>query len=149
MTASLSMYQSAEKYIFDGTIQLYTDTFKLVLCGSGYTPDFNNHTILADLTSEVAAQGGYTTGGWAVGVFTITRSGATTTVDLADLVKTATGASILAWRHAVVYANVTRNTVVNPLLFEVLGDTTPADIPATAINTNLVFEWNVNGIWQS
>jgi hypothetical protein len=149
MPAVLSLYQSAEENIFKGTVRLYEDTFKLMLVGAGYTPNANTHTVRADITSEVAAAGGYTTNGWELAPFVITRSGATTTVDLPDLIKTATAGIIPAFRWAVVYAEVTRNTVVNPLLFYVLGNDAPADIPATADGTNLVFQWNASGVWTS
>ena len=44
-------------------MNLDTDTFKVALLASGYTPDIDAHTTYADLTNELAASGNYTTGG--------------------------------------------------------------------------------------
>jgi hypothetical protein len=54
-----------------------------------------------------------------------------------------------AWRYGVLYANVTRNTKVKPLIALLLGNDAPADIPSTPAGTNLVVQWNASGVYQS
>lgn len=150
MAAQLSLYSSLKEFIFNDTIELATDDVYLMLLSSSYSPNMNTHTVLADVSaSEVAVQGGYAAGGWNLGKMSISRSGATVTADLADLVQTATGAGIPAWRYAALYANVTRNTKVKPLIGLLLGNDAPADIPSTPSGTNLVVQWNALGAWQS
>lgn len=47
----------------DGSIDLDTDTIKVALVTSSYTPDQDAHEDYADITNEVANGNGYTTGG--------------------------------------------------------------------------------------
>jgi hypothetical protein len=47
----------------NGTIDLDTDTIKVALVLSTYTPDQDNHEFFDDVTNEHAATGNYTAGG--------------------------------------------------------------------------------------
>lgn len=44
-------------------IDWVTDTIKVALAGTGYTPDQDAHDFFTDVTDELAAAGGYTAGG--------------------------------------------------------------------------------------
>jgi hypothetical protein len=104
---------------------------------------------LSDVSAnEIAAGFGYTAGGVAC-TATIARVGATTTFSLTDGLWTASGGSIPVWRYAVIYASVTRNGVTNPLVSYILGDTTPADIPATVNGATLRVRINTSGLFTS
>ena len=150
MPAQLSLYSSFKENVFRDDVELSLDDIRVVLLSSAYTANMNTHTVLADISAnEVAAQGGYTAGGINLGKMSISRSGSTVTVDLADLVLTATGAGIPAWRYAALVADVTRNAKVKPLIGLVLGNDAPADIPSTSAGTNLVIQWNAAGVYQS
>jgi hypothetical protein len=150
MPAQLSLYSSFKENVFADTVELGTDDVYLMLLSSSYSPNMNTHTVLADVSaSEIAVAGGYAAGGWNLAKMSVSRSGATVTVDLADLVHTATGAGVPAWRYGVLYANVTRNTKVKPLIALLLGNDAPADIPSTPAGTNLVVQWNASGVYQS
>lgn len=59
---------------------------------------------------------------------------------------TASGGSIPAWRRGVVYYLGTLNGKVNPLVGHFLGDSTPADIPATTAGNQLIVTPNASGI---
>lgn len=59
-------FNSAKKYIANGTIDLDTDTLYILLTTSSYTPDQDNHEFRSDVTNELAASGGYATGGFAL-----------------------------------------------------------------------------------
>lgn len=145
MAASLTFYQSFREYVADGTIDLDTDTFKVTLHSSSYTPNAGTHTVYADLTNELSTASGYTNGGDALGSVTWNRSGGTVTFDAADTVWTASGGSITA-RYAVIRKDGTANAIVSPLICYILLDTTPADVTATTGNT-LTLQWNGSGIF--
>ena len=63
MAASITFYQSFREYMSDGTIDLDTDSFKVTLHTSTYTPNAGTHTVYADLTNELSTASGYTNGG--------------------------------------------------------------------------------------
>ncbi len=147
MTASITMFQSANKYLGDGTIDLDTNTFKVTLHTSSYVPNAATQTVYADLTNELSTANGYTSGGATLGSVTWTQSTVTMTFDAADTSWTASGAGITA-RYAVIRSTVTANGHVEPLLAYVLLDITPADVTATAGN-DFVLQWNASGIMQS
>ena len=56
------IYNSFKRDILNGSIDMDTDTIKLMLVTSAYTPNIDTHTKRADVTSEVTG-GGYTAGG--------------------------------------------------------------------------------------
>lgn len=64
-----------------GNIDFDSDTFKCLLVTSGYTPDKDAHTKRSDITNEVAATGGYTTGGVAATV-SVTKDTANDRIDV-------------------------------------------------------------------
>jgi len=140
MAASLTFYNSFREYVADGTIDLDTHTFKVMLVASGYTPSAA-HTVKADVTNELSTANGYTAGGATLGSVTWGHSGGTATFDAADTVWTASGGSIVA-RYAVIYADTAAN---DELVCYILLDTTPADVTTTAGNT-LTLQWNASGI---
>lgn len=146
MAASITFYNSFREYVADGTIDLDTDTFKVTLHTSTYTPSATIHTVYADLTNELSTAAGYTNGGATLGSVTWNRSGGTVTFDAADTVWTASGGTITA-RYAVIRKDGTANAIVSPLIAYILLDTTPADVSATTGNT-LTLQWNASGIFD-
>ncbi len=56
------IYNSFKKKIMDGSIDLDTDTIKVALVTSSYTPDQDAHDFFDDVTNEVSGTG-YTAGG--------------------------------------------------------------------------------------
>lgn len=146
MTASITFYNSFNKYKSDGTIDVDTDTFKVILVSSSYT-FAATHTVYADITNELSTANGYTSGGATLASVTWTQSTVTCTFDAADTVWTASGGSIVA-RRAIIYKSGTANAIVNPLVCSILLDTTPADVTTTTGNT-LTLQWNASGIYTS
>jgi len=146
MAASITLYNSMKEYIADGTIDLDTDTFKVALTTSTYTPNASTHTVFADVTNELSTANGYTSGGATLGSVTWNRSGGTVTFDAADTTWTASSGSIVA-RYAVIYKSGTANAIVNPVIAYILLDTTPADVTVTSGNT-LTLQWNASGIFS-
>jgi len=62
------IYNKGLEFWAKGSIDFDTDSFKCLLTTSSYTPDKDAHDFRDDVTNEVAAAGGYTTGGVAVTV---------------------------------------------------------------------------------
>ena len=56
------IYNSFKAKIMDGSIDLNTDTIKVALVTSSYTPDQDAHDFFDDVTNEVSGTG-YTAGG--------------------------------------------------------------------------------------
>ena len=56
------VYNSAKADLMDGTLDLDTDTIKVVLVTSTYTPDIDTHTQYSHITNQVTGDG-YTAGG--------------------------------------------------------------------------------------
>ena len=60
---AVTFYNSFKKKIMDGSIDLDTDTIKMALTSSSYTPSIDNHDFFDDITNEVSASGTYSAGG--------------------------------------------------------------------------------------
>jgi len=140
------IYDSFKEYGYDGTVDLDTDTIKCALFLSTSNAATLTHDEFGDLTNEHAAGFGYTAGGDNLVSPTWVRSGAVTTFDADDPVWSASGGSIIC-RFAVIYVNVTRNGVTDPLMGYSLLDNTPANVTATDGN-NLSLTLDANGIFD-
>lgn len=141
MAASFTFYNSFREYLGDGTIDLDTHTFKVMLVASGYTFSAA-HTAKSDITNELSTANGYTAGGATLASVNWGHSGGTATFDAADTSWTASGGSIVA-RGAVIYDDTAAS---DQLVAYVLLDTTPADVTATDGNP-LTLVWNAFGIF--
>ena len=101
MAVSGKMYGNAPLKAFSGEINWVSNTIKVSLHTSSYTPDQDNHDYFDDITNEISGTG-YTAGGVTLGSKTITYTPATniTKLDASDAVwSTAT----LTCRYAVIY----------------------------------------------
>lgn len=95
------VYNSALDDLIRGAIDFDTDSFKMLLVTSSYTPNKDTHTKRSDVTNEVAAGGGYSTGGEAT-TATVTKDNANDRVDISFSSVTWNSATITA-RGAVIY----------------------------------------------
>lgn len=95
------VFNSAKRDTWNGAIDLDTDTIKVMLVTSSYTPDIDAHTKRSDITNEVSGTG-YTSGGAALANKTVTANNTSDrgVFDADDLVWTT--ATITA-RGAVIY----------------------------------------------
>jgi hypothetical protein len=101
----------AKKKLVDGTFDLDTHAWKVALCTSTFTPTAafagtSTNAQYSDLTGEVAAGGGYTTGGATLASVTLVESSGTITFDAADV--SWSGATFSA-KWAVIYNNTDTN----------------------------------------
>lgn len=106
------IYNSFKEYLGDGTFDMNSDTFKIMLLTSSYTPAAT-HTVLADVSGNEITGTGYTAGGATLASVTWTSASGTTTFDAADV--TWSNATFTC-RYAVIYKSGTANARVNPLV---------------------------------
>jgi hypothetical protein len=134
MASSATWYDHSWKLISTGGIDLDTDTLKVALVTSSYTPNIAHEVWnpgtdnAADPShNEVATGSGYTTGGITLASPVVTNS----KIDFTDPVWTSLTKT---FRYAVCYVDKTVGSLTAPLLFYVLLDTTPADIVSSGSN---------------
>jgi|SRR5687768_10705984 len=123
-------------------------TIMMLLTTSTYVPDTDNagHSVLADITNELANGNGYTTGGVALASPTIadfSTTGYKFSTGAASW--TASGSGIPAWRYGVIYVSGSLWGLTSPLLGYFTGDSAPADIPLTAAGNSLQVNCPANG----
>jgi len=139
--ASISFYNNATKDILDGTIDLDTDTIKVSLHASTYTPAAT-HDFFSDLTNEVTGSN-YTAGGATLGstaITTVTTNDAM--FDAADATWSAHATGFSTARYAVIYKST--GTASTAPLVGYIDFTTDQD----NVNNDLTIKWNASGILQ-
>ena len=101
------LYNSAKKYIGNGTITLGAGVFKMVLARTSSNASTFTISTYAQITAEISATGGYTTGGkdlvpataqWTVGA---SAKQLKYTMSAVGLAFTASGASLTNIRYAI------------------------------------------------
>jgi deoxyribose-phosphate aldolase len=134
-----AIFNSFKRDIANGSIDLDTDSIKLMLVTSTYVPNIDTHTKRSDVTNEVVGTG-YTAGGVALANKTVTANNTTDkgAFDADDVViSTAT----LTARGAVLYKSRGGASTADELIAYLdFG----ADITSTAGNFSIAFD--VNGI---
>lgn len=75
MPAPFYLFGNAKKKLQDGSIDLDTDTLKVALTTSSYSPNLDTHDFFDDVTNEVSGTG-YTSGGATLGSKTLTLTAA-------------------------------------------------------------------------
>lgn len=108
------IYNSFHEDLAKGAVDMDTDTFKMLLVTSSYTPDKDAHERADDITNEVASGNGYTTGGKTV-TCTVARDDANDKTTLTFAAESWTSSTITA-RGAVVYKS-TGTAANDPLVF--------------------------------
>ncbi len=106
------VYNAFKKNIMNGGIDIDTDTIKIALVTSSYTPNIDTHEDFADVTNEVEGTG-YTAGGATLAGVTVT---ADTTDDegVADANDVTWSSSTITARGAIIYKST--GTAANDLL---------------------------------
>jgi hypothetical protein len=125
------------------------NTFKLTLHTSSWTPANSTDEVFADVTNELATANGYTAGGITLTSVALTQTAGVVKFTSAAAVWTASGGSIPVWRRGVVRAVGTLNGKVDPIVGHFLGDSTPADVPATTTGNTLTVTPNASGIMSA
>jgi len=71
-----AIYNSFKRDIMNGSIDLDTDTIKIMLVTSAYTPDVDTHSKRSSITNEVTGTG-YVAGGFALANKSVIQSNST------------------------------------------------------------------------
>lgn len=127
-------------------------TYKLGLVTNSWTPSTTTTELWGDAglsSNQIAGGTGYTTDGVTLDSFSIALDSGSVKVTCAAEVLTASGGGIDAWRYGVVYYSGTLNSKVNPVVGWFLGDSTPADVPATTAPNTLTITPNASGLFTA
>ncbi len=100
MAATMYLYDSFMKKVMDGSIDLDTDTFKIMIASNSYTPSQANHDFRDDVTNEVSGTN-YTAGGATLSSVTLTLSANLLKFDAADV--TWSAVTFTNGRYGVIY----------------------------------------------
>lgn len=101
MAVTAKMYGNALLKALNKEVNYITDTIKVMLCTSAYTPDQDTHIYKSSITGEVTGTG-YTAGGATLSNKTMTYDGATNTITL-DASDVVWANSTITARYAVIY----------------------------------------------
>jgi hypothetical protein len=127
MAVSAKFYGNAFVSAFNKKIDFDSDTIKVALCTSSYTPDQDAHDFFNDITNEVTGTG-YTAGGATLTSASITYTGASNVLKL-DGDDTSWASSTITARYAIIYDATPGTAATNPLIAYVdFG----ADVTSTA-----------------
>lgn len=150
MAAGAFVFPNLTKLNFFSATNLLAATatnFRLALVTSSWTPNNSTDELWSVASAnEIANGNGYTTGGGTLTGVVLSQTAGTVKFTSNAYVWTASGGSIPAWRYGVVYYLGTLNSKVNPLVGYFLGDSTPADVPATTTGNTLTVTPNASGI---
>lgn len=132
------IYNAFKKNIMNGGIDLDTNTIKVALVTSSYTPNQDTHEDMADVTNEVSGSG-YSAGGATLASVTVTADNTDNegVFDAADV--TWSTATITA-RGAVIYKST--GVAANDLLVCYLDFSTDQSSSAA----DFIISWNAEGI---
>ena len=129
------IFNSFKRDAINGSIDLDTDTIKLMLVTSAYTPNIDTHTKRSDVTNEVTGTG-YTAGGVALANKTVTVNN-TTDKGVFDADDVTISTATITARGAVLYKSRDGASSADELICYLdFG----SDITSTAGNFNITFD---------
>jgi len=135
------IYNSAKGKLGDGSIDWNTDTIKMALVTSSYTPDQDAHDFFNDVTNEIGASGTYSTGGVTLTCsVTIDNTNNRAIYDAADVSITSfTG----TFRYGIIYKS-TGVSSTSPLIAVI--DFTGSNITTTVGTFDVT--WSTGGVFN-
>jgi hypothetical protein len=122
--------------LFNKEIDFDSDTIKVALLTSSYTPDQDAHDYFDDVVANEITGTGYTAGGVTLASKTIAYDGPTNTVKIDAADPTWTSATF-SFRHAVIYDATPGTNATRPLISCITFD---ADVPVAAGTLTLVLD---------
>lgn len=132
------IYNNFKKLIMNGGVDLDTDTIKVALVTSAYTPDQDVHDFFDDVTNEVTGTG-YTAGGATIGSPAVTADN-TDNEGVFDGADVTWATSTITARGAVIYKST--GTASTSALICYLDFTTDK----TSSAGDFTIQWNAEGI---
>jgi hypothetical protein len=141
VVVTAKMYGRVFLSAFNKEIDLLDDNIACTLHTSGYAPDQDVHQFVSSLSSEVAAAGGYTTGGQNLANDTLTYTAGTNVImyDADDVVWA--GSTITA-RTAVLSDRTPGTAATQPLLCY-----QQSDVDIISSGGEFRVQWNASGIF--
>lgn len=109
------LYGSVIAKVFNKEIDFDTDTIKVMLLTSSYTPNQDTHDYLDDVVANEVTGTGYTAGGATLGNKAVTYDSATNTTIL-DADDTTWASSTITARYAVIYDSSPATNATRPLI---------------------------------
>lgn len=137
MAITAKLYGGFLKSLANKEIDLDTDTLKVMLCTSAYTPDQDAHQYKSSVTNEVSGTG-YTAGGATLTSVTVTYTGATNTLTL-DAADPSWASSTITARTAVIYDSTPATDATRPLIAYLQSD---VDISSSGGAFTITFDAN-------
>ena len=139
MAVSAKLYGSFPAKLANGEVDWDTNTIKVALTTSSYTPNQDTHDYFDDITNQVVGTG-YTSGGATLASKTVNYDSGTnvTTFDAADVTWST---STITARYAIIYRD-TGVTSTSPLIGYVDFD---ADVVSSG--GDFTIQWNASGIF--
>jgi hypothetical protein len=134
------LYQSVFAKAFNKEIDFDTDTIKVALLTSAYTPNQTAHDYYDDVVANEVTGTGYTAGGQTLASKTVTQDTANkvTILDAADVTW---ASSTITARYAVIYDDTPSTNATKPLLGYVdFGS------DQSSSNGNFTLTWDATGI---
>lgn len=134
------LYGNFLKQALNKEIDWDSDTIKVALLSSSYTPNQDTHDYLDDVSSYEVTGTGYTTGGITLASKTSTYDG-TNNVIILDAADVTWSSSTITARYAVVYDDSGANAASKPLIGYVdFGS------DQSSTNGNFTITWDSTGI---
>lgn len=145
MAAQTKVYGNTQKHL-DNDVDWASDTIKVSLHTSAYTPNQATDEFFSTVTNELATANGYTSGGATLASKSVTVTSLTTAYKAGATTWTAGAGQTITARYAVVRKD-TGTASTSPVLAYVLLDTTPADVSAT--NAAFTITWDsTDGVFK-
>lgn len=136
------MYGNLIARAFNKEVDYDTDTIKVALVTSAYTPDQDNHQTWSQVKSSEATGTGYTAGGAALSGKTVTYD-ATNNVTVLDADDVTWANSTITARYAVLYSDAGSSDGDKVLLGYV-----DFGVNQSSTNGNFTITWDASGIFR-
>ena len=138
MAVTAKLFGNALKQAVNGEWDWDSDTIKVMLTTSSYTPDQDTHDYKDDVTNEVSGTG-YTAGGATLANCAVTYTAGTNVIKI-DADDVTWAASTITARHAVIYKS-TGVDGTSPLIAYIgFGEDKSSE------NGNFTLQWHADGI---
>lgn len=133
------LYGNVVKAAFNKEIDFDSDSIKVALVSSAYTPNQDTHDYWDDVVANEVSGAGYTAGGQALSGKTVTYDSATNTLIL-DANDSVWAGSTISARYAVVYNDTGATNGQKALIgYQDMGD-------QSSTNGNFTVTWDATGI---
>jgi len=140
MAVSGKLYSHLPECLARKLVDFESDTIKVMLCTSSYTPSQDDHDFKDDVDNEVSGAG-YTAGGATLANQSLSLSGRVLTIDGDDTQWTS---STITARYAVIYDDEPEEAGDKPLIGYIdFGEDKSSD------NGTFAIQWDASGIFTS